>query len=129
MEEGHVPGARHIFLPELRKRVVNSIAQSRRRFIAERLSRQHRAQHFESRKVSTNSGMFRQLGSVEKSEAAVEGADGNERNGSASETKIHSARRCAPMFGGRSRSWSLSDCRSLSFIRHGLHFRERIIFW
>src|SRR6266403_4400999 len=42
--------------------------------------------------------------------------------------KIHSARQCALMFGGRSRSWSLSGCRSLLCIPHGRHFRERIIF-
>src|SRR6266700_2803092 len=42
--------------------------------------------------------------------------------------KIHSARRCALMCGGRSRSWSLSGCRSLSSIRPGPRFRERIIF-
>src|SRR5437016_6808480 len=42
--------------------------------------------------------------------------------------EIHSARRCALMFGGRSRSWSLSGCRSLSSIPPGPRFRERIIF-
>jgi hypothetical protein len=57
----------------------------------------------------------------------VEGAKSYERNGSAREKFIRqsNARR---VFGGRGRYWSLSDCRSLSFIRHGLHFRERIIF-
>src|SRR5713101_3058601 len=42
--------------------------------------------------------------------------------------EIHSARRCALMFGGCRRSWSLSGCRSLLFIPPGPRFRERIIF-
>src|SRR6266550_5037896 len=42
--------------------------------------------------------------------------------------KIHSARRCALTFGGCSRSWSLSGCRSLSSIPLGPRFSERIIF-
>src|SRR6266480_49988 len=41
---------------------------------------------------------------------------------------VHSARRCGLTFGGRSRFWSLSDCRSLLFLLPGPRFRERIIF-
>src|SRR6266478_7013614 len=40
---------------------------------------------------------------------------------------VHSARRCAPMYGGLSPSWFLLDCRFSLSIPLGLRFRERII--
>src|SRR5205809_4149332 len=39
----------------------------------------------------------------------------------------HSAKRCALMYGGLSRSWSLLDCRFSSSIPRGRRFRVRII--
>ena len=70
-KNGHVPGARHIFLPELRKRVGElDRKKANGGLLREWLPRQHRGEHFERRRFRQTLECAGQLGSVEESEVS-----------------------------------------------------------
>ena len=73
-KSGHVPGARHIFVPELREK--SRRARSRRadrRLLRQRLSGKHRHEHFETGRLPMRVQHSRKLAGLEESEVPDRG--------------------------------------------------------
>ena len=127
-KKGHVPGAHHIFVPELRKR-MNELdrKQANSGLLRQRLSREHCDKHFEAGWVSMNFGMFPAVGKRGKKRSCrSRGPTANERNNSATAAIIR--RDDAGRYvGGFSRCSFSPDYRHSSSIPRGRRFRENII--
>jgi rhodanese-related sulfurtransferase len=65
-KHGHIPGAQHVFLPELRERAATIDKENDRRLLRKRLSREPWREHPETGRLQRCSECSRQLAVVEK---------------------------------------------------------------
>src|SRR4030095_15255092 len=127
-KKGHVPGAQHVFVPELAKRMDGL---DRNRPTAVYCGSGYRASIATSiLKPFGFTDLWNVPGSWEAWQKAKLPVEGPNSTGMGQQPchAGRSARRCELMSGGPTRSLYLSGCRFLSFIPRGPLFKGRIIF-